>query len=412
MRAPSANESRPLSDRALIGLLGAVQFINILDFMMVMPLGPDFAAGLDIANERLGWIGASYTLSASLSALLGARHLDRFDRRTALVWASLGLALGTLAGALAVDLYSLLAARVVAGAFGGPATAVTVAIVIDRIPEQRRGRAMGALMSAFSVASVVGVPASLELARVGGWQAPFLVVGAAAAAVAGLAWRLLPPMRGHRGEQDGPLLLAPLLSRVETRLGLLLTLVSLIAAFLLIPNLSAYLQFNLDVERDAIGTLYLVGGVVSWFGMRQAGRVSDRLGALPVSLVATALMVAMIWLGYGIHPPVWPVMPVFVLLMLAMTARNVNLHTINARVPRPGERAGYAALNSALQNLGIALGAGLSTGLLDSTPEGELLGMSALVAVMTGFAMLQPWLIWRLEQRLRRRAGTAAGGLP
>jgi hypothetical protein len=41
--------------------LARFTFVNVLDFMMVMPLGPDFAAALDIPTSHLGYIGGSYT---------------------------------------------------------------------------------------------------------------------------------------------------------------------------------------------------------------------------------------------------------------------------------------------------------------------------------------------------------------
>src|SRR5688572_16662379 len=110
------------SERAIIFCVGAVQFVNILDFVIVMPLGPDFATDLKIPLSHLGYIGGSYTAAACVSGFLGAFFLDRFDRRKALAVAMLGLVLGTLAGAFAQGLVSLMIARIIAGAFGGPAT--------------------------------------------------------------------------------------------------------------------------------------------------------------------------------------------------------------------------------------------------------------------------------------------------
>ena len=37
-----------VSERVIIFLIASVQFISILEFMMVMPLGPDFAEALNI----------------------------------------------------------------------------------------------------------------------------------------------------------------------------------------------------------------------------------------------------------------------------------------------------------------------------------------------------------------------------
>src|SRR5207248_11543468 len=83
---------------AVVLLMGAVQFVNILDFVMVMPMGPDFAAALHIPASKLGWIGGAYTAAAAVSGLVGSLFLDRFDRRKALGLALLGLSLGTAAG--------------------------------------------------------------------------------------------------------------------------------------------------------------------------------------------------------------------------------------------------------------------------------------------------------------------------
>src|SRR5687767_8538309 len=117
----AAAVATPVSERKIIALLAAVQFVNILDFMMVMPLGPDFAVALGIPTSRLGLVGGSYTAAAALAGAVGALFLDRFDRRRALAVAMLGLVIGTATGALARDLPSLVGARVLAGLFGGPA---------------------------------------------------------------------------------------------------------------------------------------------------------------------------------------------------------------------------------------------------------------------------------------------------
>ncbi|HXN55672.1 MAG TPA: MFS transporter, partial [Myxococcales bacterium] len=155
-------------------LVAAVQFVNILDFVMVMPMGPDFAAALGIPLSHLGYVGGAYTAAAATSGLICAGFVDRFDRRRALAVAMLGLVAGTALGGLATGMGTLLCARVVAGSFGGPATSIAFSIVADVVPVERRGRAMGVVMGAFSVAQVLGVFGGLVLAEHLGWRAPFL----------------------------------------------------------------------------------------------------------------------------------------------------------------------------------------------------------------------------------------------
>src|SRR6187551_1499783 len=160
--------------------------------MIVLPLGPDFATALGIPMNKLGWIGGAYTLSAAVAGIVGASLLERFGKRAALCTSLFGLALATLAGAAATGLGSLLAARLVAGAFGGPATALGYAIIADVVPPGRRGRAMGIVLGSFSVASVLGVPMGLELARLFGWRTPFMVIAGMTLASLLLARTLLP----------------------------------------------------------------------------------------------------------------------------------------------------------------------------------------------------------------------------
>src|ERR1700749_4834151 len=93
-------ETKALPERFIIFLVAAVQFVNILDFMMVMPLGPDFARGLGIPTASLGLVSGSYAAAAALAGFLGASVLDRFDRRKALAVAMFGLIAGQAGGAV------------------------------------------------------------------------------------------------------------------------------------------------------------------------------------------------------------------------------------------------------------------------------------------------------------------------
>src|ERR1700682_4919573 len=150
---------------AVVLLVAAVQFVNILDFVMVMPMGPDFAAALGIPSSGLRLIGGSYTAAAAVRGLVSSLFLDRFDRRPALGICMVGLVVGTALGGLANDLTTLMIARMVAGAFGGPATSLAFSIVADVVPPERRGRATGVVMGAVSIAQVFVVPSVLGLQR-------------------------------------------------------------------------------------------------------------------------------------------------------------------------------------------------------------------------------------------------------
>jgi predicted MFS family arabinose efflux permease len=396
------------SERTIIFLVGAIQFVNILDFMMVMPLGPDFATALKFDASKVGLIGGSYTFAAALSGIACSFFLDRFDRRRALGVAMLGLVLGTAAGAFATDLNSLMIARVVAGSFGGPATSLALSIVADVIPPARRGRAMGAVMGAFSAASVLGVPAGLELARLGGWRMPFLAVAGLGLLVAAAAITLMPPMRGHLdGPRQEKASTAELLQNPTALLSLAATAVALLGSFILIPNLSAYMQENLHYPREHLGILYMVGGALSFVVMMLIGRLVDRLGATLIATAGTLIFLADLYFGFVTPVVKLPVLAIFVGFMLAMAVRNVPFQALSSRVPRPHERARFMSMQSAVQHLAGAAGAFLSSQILHVRPDRTLAGMdrAALIAIILGAAL--PVLLYLIEARVRRREQAA-----
>jgi predicted MFS family arabinose efflux permease len=381
------------SERTILFLVGAIQFVNILDFMMVMPLGPDFAVALGIPVSEIGKIGGAYTAAAAVSGLLGATVLDRFDRRQALALAMLGLVLGTAAGGFATGLGTLLAARVLAGFFGGPATSLAMSIVTDVIPAERRGKAVGAVMGAFSAASVLGVPAGLELARLAGWRAPFFAVAALGLVLAAGAVALLPPMRGHLAAAPSHPRLAELLGRPVVRRSYLLTATVMMSSFILIPNFSAFLQGNLGYPRDSLSVLYLVGGLFSFVGLRAFGALVDRHGPALVGSVATLSLAGITAFWFMAYDPRVPVLALFVAFMIGMSARNVAYTTLVSKVPRPHERARFLSMQSAVQHLASAFGALLSAELLVALPDGSLGNIEGVALVSIGLALAVPFVL-------------------
>jgi predicted MFS family arabinose efflux permease len=396
---------RTVPERTLLWLLAAVQLVNVLDFMMVMPLGPDFARELGIPLSRLGLVGGSYVASAAVSGLAGALFLDRFDRRPALAVAMLGLFLGTAAGGLARDLPTMMAARILAGAFGGPATSLALSIVTDIVPPQRRGRALGTVMGAFSVAAVLGVPLGLELARWGGWKLPFFAVAGLGLAVGVGVYLLLPPLRGHLDPTRAAPARLPRL-RPVVLLSLAATASTMATSFALVPNLAAWLQFNAGWPRERLGLLWMAGGAVTFFSMRVAGRLVDRFGSPRVAAGATALFLCVLGLGFLPERPLLPVVLLFVGFMVGNSSRNVSMSTLATKVPAPDERARFLSVQSGVQHLASALGATLSTQLLSEEPSGRLLGVPRVAAFSMTLALALPVLLRMVEVRVAR-AGPA-----
>jgi predicted MFS family arabinose efflux permease len=406
---------RPVSEQLVVFLVGAIQFVNVLDFMMVMPLGPDFAGALGIAPAHLGLVVGSYTAAAAVAGVVGALFLDRFDRRTALAVTMFGLCAGTAMGALARGLPSLVFARLVAGVFGGPATSVALSIIADVVAPERRGRAMGAVRGAFSVASVLGVPFGLWLASRGGWRAPFLAVAGLGVVIGVLGLRAMPSLRGHivAGEAAGARW-QRLTGMVGDRLvqqSLAMNALVMMSAFLIVPNISAFIQQNLGYPRGRLDFLYMVGGALSFFAMQVAGRATDRFGAAAVATVATAILLVAMQLWF-VTPPAGvthAVMPLFVAFMASMSIRNVSMTALATRVPRFDQRAAYMSLQSTAQHVASSAGAVVSSRLLSDGPDGRLIGMPVVAMLAAVLALALPPLLAVISRGVRSREAAAAG---
>src|SRR5258707_7201904 len=182
----------PTRERGLLWLLALPQFTIIMDFMVMMPLGPQIMHAFVITPAAFATAVSAYSWCSGLSGLFAATYIDRFDRRRLLLTMYALFALSNLACALADSFPLLLAARAFAGITGGVLSSVIMAIVGDVIPVQRRGAATGTIMTAFSLAAIAGVPAGVMLGAHFTWAAPFYLLVVLSLAVWVVGWQLVP----------------------------------------------------------------------------------------------------------------------------------------------------------------------------------------------------------------------------
>ncbi|ROS01566.1 putative MFS family arabinose efflux permease [Sinobacterium caligoides] len=390
-----------LSENTLIWLLAAVQFINVIDFMMIMPLGPDLAKGLGMNSSDIGSITAAYTFSAATAAILSARFIDRFRRKAVLTFTLLGLSIGTLAAAFSQNTEQLIACRVIAGGFAGPATSIAMSLLIDHIPVERRGRAMGKVMGAFSVAAVLGVPTGMQLSIWFSWHAPFLLIGSIGLIVSLLISLILP--KGERpATKEQAVSLPTLLAHPGVMISYLMTAGAMLAGFLLIPNFSSYFQFNLGFPREDIGSLYLVGGIASFFSMRIAGQMVDRFGSTPIAWAAWLSSASIVFVAFILQLQV-PLWLVFIIFMSANATRNVAIQALASQVPPAALRGAYMSLQSATRHISTGLAASIASMVLSSGPDARLQHFDSLAWLTIFISILVPIAMHLTQHALSQR---------
>jgi predicted MFS family arabinose efflux permease len=265
---------------------------------------------------------------------------------------------------------------------------------------------MGAVMGAFSAASVIGLPVGLELARhqsLGGWRLPFFATALLGVAIVAAVFATLPPLRRHlEGAPAKHPSLRHLFTQPLVAQSYTMTAVVMMAGFTLIPNISPWVQENLHFPRAQLGSLYLAGGVVSFFATRYGGRLVDRIGSFPTGAAASALLLPLQYFFF-VAPVDVPIVIFFMLFMLAMGLRNVAYNTLTSKVPQANERARFLSIQSAVQHAASAAGAFLSARLLSVNDDGSLRHMPRVAGLAMALTALVPFMIRTVEARVRLR---------
>lgn len=377
----------------LLLVLAAVQFTHSMDFMVMMPLGPQCRQELNINPQQFAMVVSSYGFSAAIAGLLAAFFIDRFDRKVTLLLLYAGLTAGTLLCAMAPGYWSLVLARTVAGAFGGVGGAFILVIIGDAFPETHRGRATGVVMTAFSIASIAGLPAGIMLGNRFGVRTPFGILGLFSLAIWVVAFKVLPPMRGHLGCRRESATETWAMLRQPAHLRAYAFMIMLVlGSFTIAPHFSDFLVHNVGRAKDDLAYVYLCGGLLTFVTLPQVGRCADRFGKRRVfRLMAGCTLLTILVLTNLSVAPLLPILMVTTLYWIFTSGRWVPAMALVTSSALPRYRGSFMSINASLQQMAIGLAAVVAGAVIGETKDGELTGYSTaglIAAVSTGVSML------------------------
>jgi MFS transporter, DHA1 family, inner membrane transport protein len=388
-------------ERIVVLMLASVQFISIVDFMIIMPLGPQLMRKLEIGPQQFGLVVASYTIAAGLAGLVASSLVDRLGRKAAFLGLDAGFLIGTFLCGLAPTYSTLVAARVLTGAFGGIIGGLALAIIGDVFPEERRGRATGALMSGFALASVAGVPFGLYLGTHYGWHVPFILLGIIGCPVWALAAWTLPPLRDHLAKATGT---HPLRVVFETFTqpnhlnAFALIVMLMVAAFTIFPYMSPFLVSNIGMTENQLGLVYIAGGAVTLFSAPLIGRLADRYGKLRVFRIVAPLSAVFTLAAANLVPvPVSVAVAIMAALMVCNSGRMVAAMAMITGSVEPHRRGGFLSANSSVQHLSIGFGTYVGGLIVAEAADGRMLHVPTLGVVSAASTMACLWLAGRIR---------------
>ena len=351
-------------EKTILILLASLNFTHILDFMIMMPLGNYLIDSFGISTMQFSILVGAYSIAAFFSGLGIAMFTDKFDRKKSLLFAYVGFVLGTIACGFASTYGLLLAARIIAGLFGGVIGAQVLSIVADMFSYERRGRAMGIVMGGFAGASILGVPISLNLTNLfeKDWHVPFLLIGGLGIIFIPLIIRLIPTMTSHINKEDNKSSLFQALITVckvpAQRSALIFSCLLMTGHFLIIPFINPYLEFNKGFSKELTPWIYLAGGVASLLAAIYLGKLADKRGKLVVFSISVFFSLFMVLIITGMpNVPFVVVLLFFAIWFVVATGRIVTAQAMISEVVAPVQRGSFMSVNGSIQQLGSGIAA-------------------------------------------------------
>ena len=245
-------------------------FLMVMDYLVMIPLGPDISKSIGLAPEYSGYLIAVYPLFSAISALILAPFSDRWGRKKMLVVLSAGFCLATFGCAFSFNVVSMLTFRILSGIFGGPIMPNLMAYAGDLFHGEKRTKAITAVMLAFATSSILGVPFGAWIGERFSWETAFFIIGTAA------FFSILGLMKIRSvgtGIKQGKIIsqyveLFQLWTIKEVRKLFYIRIFMTVGMFGLMPNIGIWLTLNMGMNATEIGLCYMQGGIGAVLGIQ------------------------------------------------------------------------------------------------------------------------------------------------
>jgi DHA1 family multidrug resistance protein-like MFS transporter len=293
--------------RVTLWAMLAVQVLMSLSFTFLSPIMPLYLPHLGVETDFhlylwSGLLGSVTSFVAAFTAPMWGRMADRLGRKLMVLRSAFAIAVCTVLMGMVLNVWQLLGARLLMGAFAG-FSAASVVLIASQVPQRKLASALGLMSTAQLVGSLIGPVAGGGLADLtGSYRLPFFVAGSLSMIAFVLAWWLVPesfsaPKPG--GKQRSILAsMRLMLSNGAMAALVLVLLLTQFATQAVQPVVALYVQ-DMVGDRPDIATLsglaMSVTGLAGIFAVPLLSRAADRFGAkttVMVALAGAALMTA------------------------------------------------------------------------------------------------------------------------
>ncbi len=383
-------------EKTIIGLLFFIHFVMIIDFMIIMPMAPHLMNLFSISAQQLSLLITTFTLAAGFIGLISSKILDRFDRKQTLFIAVLGFIAGNVGCALATGFWAFTIARGVTGSFVGIIGSLMLAIISDAIPLEKRGKAIGLVMSALALASIVGVPFCLFLYQKLNWSAPFWFLTICSFIFLISMAFFMPNFKGHLKSSQK----IRLLQTREQKISVFFIIFLILGHFTINPFLFVSLIQNAKIPESQLTPLYLCAGLGSILSSILSGYWVDKFGFKKVFKASLLLsLLSLFWVTNFTAPNLIFATASVTTFFIFMGARMTAAMTWVTSHAQLENRGSFMSLINSFQHLSAAIAALIAGQIVQKTPTGEILHFEYVGYVAIVFSLVALYIPSRIEKK-------------
>ena len=185
-----------------LGIVSVALFMVVLDNLVVSVALPTIHRDLGASIQSLEWTVNAYVLAYAVLLLTGAALGDRFGRKRMFLTGLGVFTAASAAAALAPSTDLLVAARAVQGAGAAMVTPLTLTLLAEAFPAEKRGMAIGVWSGVSGIAVALGPLVGGAVVQAISWHWIFWINVPIGIVLAPLAVRWLKESRGPYGKLD------------------------------------------------------------------------------------------------------------------------------------------------------------------------------------------------------------------
>lgn len=336
--------------------------------LVIVGLLPEVASDLEVTIPAAGLLVTAYALGVVFGGPALTAATIKLPKKKLLLALMGVFVAGNVLAAVVPGYTALMVGRIVSSLAHGAFFGVAIAVTADLVSAEKRGAAIGLVVTGLTVSTMTGVPLGTLLGQQLGWGAAFWMVAALGTAGAFGILLLVPQDR----DEARPNLRAELaaLSRPQVLLSLAMTAVGFGGVFTAFTYIAPLLRDIGGFSPGAVSALLVLIGAGSVVGTLVGGNLADRRLNMTLGGSFVALAAVLCAFTFTIHNQVLAAVTVFAFGVAGYTAmpglqvrilqKAGDAPTLSATATASAfnvGNAGGAFLGGAVIDAGLGLGA-------------------------------------------------------